>query len=153
MKQNSESNNSISSMNDTMNDTILKDIRDHDENEICTSSPNIHERTLNSLEHEWSICDIFEINESETLFTEMHMSKNEQQNIKLIKRNSDSCSSIIPRKVCCLDNQNIEQGTSIHCKNLVNNDTFYGLPNKVKELFLQIRGINSLYRKYFNYKK
>lgn len=83
------------------------------------------------------------------------MLKNEQQNInkkKLIKRNSDSCSSTIQHKVCCLDNQIIKQGTSIHCKNSVNNDTFYGLPNKAKELFLQIRGINSLYRKYFSYK-
>ena len=66
-----------------------------------------------------------------------------------MKRNSDSCSNIIQHKVCCLDNQIIKQGTSIHCKNLVN-DTFYGLPNKAKELFLQIRGINSLYGKYFS---
>lgn len=61
MLSNSKNNEFISSMNDT----ILKDIFDHDENEIYTSSPNIHERTLNSLAHEWSICDIFEINESE----------------------------------------------------------------------------------------
>ena len=61
MLSDSKNNESISSINDT----ILKDIRDHDENEIYTSSPNIHERTLNSLAHEWSMCDIFEINESE----------------------------------------------------------------------------------------
>ncbi|KOX69175.1 Helicase POLQ-like [Melipona quadrifasciata] len=206
-----------------MNDTILKDIRDHDKNEIRTSSPNTHERTLNSLAHEWSMFDIFEINGSEgetqcannkenetdlqtkvtkqnivthsqnmlnetnshwqdnkaftqldpcelkdnilvwsqitqryencfekTISTEivdsMHMPKNEQQNIKLIKRNSDNCSSTVQHKICCLDNQIIKQGTSIHSKNSVNNDTFYGLPNKVKELFLQIRSINSLYQ-------
>lgn len=193
---------------------------------MCATSPNIHEKTLNSLAHEWSSCDIFERNENdikiqyvneeeeekekdlqteivkqntstfsqnetdthwqdntflnaftqldsydvkdnvlecfkqvtqnfencleETLPTEIvgsvHVPNNEQQNVKSSKRNSIDYSNAIPHKICHLDDKIIKQSTNIHPKSSINNDTFYGLPNKAKELFLQIRGISTLYQ-------
>ncbi|XP_060824355.1 helicase POLQ-like isoform X2 [Bombus pascuorum] len=212
-----------------MDDTMLIDIEDHNESKMCATSPNIHEKTLNSLAHEWSSCDIFERNENdikiqyvvneeeeeeeeeekdlqieidkqntstfsqnetdthwqdntflnaftqldsydvkdnvlecfkqvtqnfencleETLPTEIigsvHVPNNEQQNFKSLKRNSIDYSNAIPHKICHLDDKIIKQSTNIHHKSSINNDTFYGLPNKVKELFLRIRGISTLY--------
>ncbi|XP_071878783.1 mutagen-sensitive 301 [Bombus fervidus] len=212
-----------------MDDTMLIDIEDHDESKMCATSPNIHEKTLNSLAHEWSSCDIFERNENdikiqyvvneeeeeeekekdlpieivkqntsnfsqnetdthwqdntflnaftqldsydvkdnvlecfkqvtqnfencleETIPTEfigsVHVPNNEQQNIKSLKRNSIDYSNAIPHKICHLDDKVIKQSTNIHHKSSINNDTFYGLPNKAKELFLRIRGISTLYQ-------
>ncbi|XP_033349489.1 helicase POLQ-like [Bombus vosnesenskii] len=209
-----------------MDDTMLIDIEDHDESKICATSPNIHEKTLNSFAHEWNSCDIFERNENdikiqyvvneeeekekdlqteivkqntstfsqnetdthwqdntflnaftqldsydvkdnvlecfkqvtqnfencleETLPTEIigsvHTSNNEQQNVKSLKRNSIDYSNDIPHKICHLNDKIIKQNTNIHHKSSINNDTFYGLPNKAKELFLRIRGISTLYQ-------
>ncbi|XP_050575371.1 helicase POLQ-like isoform X2 [Bombus affinis] len=209
-----------------MDDTMLIDIEDDDESKMCALSPNIHEKTLNSLAHEWSSCDIFERNENdikiqyvvneeeeekekdleteivkqntstfsqnetdthwqdntflnaftqldsydvkdnvlecfkqvtqnvencleETLPTEIissvHVTNNEQQNIKSLKRNSIDYSNAIPHKICHLNDKMTKQSTNIHRKSSINNDTFYGLPNKAKELFLRIRGISTLY--------
>ncbi|XP_033196461.1 mutagen-sensitive 301 isoform X1 [Bombus vancouverensis nearcticus] len=209
-----------------MDDTMLIDIEDHDESKMCATSPNIHEKTLNSFAHEWSSCDIFERNENdikiqyvvneeeekekdlqteivkqntstfsqnetdthwqdntflnaftqldsydvkdnvlecfkqvtqnfencleETLPTEIigsvHTPNNEQQNVKSLKRNSIDYSNAIPHKICHLNDKIIKQNTNIHHKSSINNDTFYGLPNKAKELFLRIRGISTLYQ-------
>ncbi|XP_050493111.1 helicase POLQ-like isoform X1 [Bombus huntii] len=209
-----------------MDDTMLIDIEDHDESKMCATSPNIHEKTLNSFAHEWSSCDIFERNENdikiqyvvneeeekekdlqteivkqntstfsqnetdthwqdntflnaftqldsydvkdnvlecfkqvtqnfencleETLPTEIigsvHTPNNEQQNVKSLKRNSIDYSNDIPHKICHLNDKIIKQNTNIHHKSSINNDTFYGLPNKAKELFLRIRGISTLYQ-------
>lgn len=91
----------------------------------------------------------------ETLPTEIissvHVTNNEQQNIKSLKRNSVDYSNAIPHKICHLNDKMTKQSTNIHRKSSINNDTFYGLPNKAKELFLRIRGISTLYRKYFIY--
>ncbi|XP_068988082.1 helicase POLQ-like [Bombus flavifrons] len=86
----------------------------------------------------------------ETLPTEIigsvHTPNNEQQNVKSLKRNSIDYSNAIPHKICHLNDKIIKQNTNIHHKSSINNDTFYGLPNKAKELFLRIRGISTLYQ-------
>ncbi|CAK9804907.1 Helicase POLQ-like [Anthophora plagiata] len=74
------------------------------------------------------------------------MSKNEQQNNKSLKRNLDGHSNAILSKVCCSGDKIKEQNTKIHHTNSTNNDTFYGLPKKVQELFLKIRDIKTLYK-------
>lgn len=81
----------------------------------------------------------------------IHLLKNKQQDVKFLKRYSVNYSNIIPNKICCLDNELKEQNININTS--LNNDTFYGLSNKIKELFLKIRGINTLYRKYLIYDK
>lgn len=83
----------------------------------------------------------------------IHLLKNKQQDVKFLKRYSDTVNynNIIPNKICCLDNELKEQNININTN--LNNDTFYGLSNKIKELFLKIRGINTLYRKYLIYDK
>lgn len=82
----------------------------------------------------------------------IHLLKNKQQDVKFLKRYSVNYSNIIPNKICCLDNELKEQNININTS-LINNDTFYGLSNKTKELFLKIKGINTLYRKYLIYNK
>ncbi|XP_061931996.1 helicase POLQ-like isoform X4 [Apis cerana] len=76
----------------------------------------------------------------------IHLLKNKQQDVKFLKRYSDTVNynNIIPNKICCLDNELKEQNININTN--LNNDTFYGLSNKIKELFLKIRGINTLYQ-------
>ncbi|XP_076646413.1 mutagen-sensitive 301 isoform X2 [Halictus rubicundus] len=53
----------------SMDDTILNNIGiEKGANEISSISPGVHEKTLNNFEHEWSVCDIVEINDvSESL--------------------------------------------------------------------------------------
>lgn len=84
----------------------------------------------------------------ETYVTEginsVHLLKNKQQDVKFLKRYSVNYSNIIPNKICCLDNELKEQNININTS--LNNNTFYGLSNKIKELFLKIRGINTLYQ-------
>ncbi|XP_076295876.1 helicase POLQ-like [Lasioglossum baleicum] len=47
----------------SMDDTILNNIEIGKEaNEISSISPGVHEKTLNSFEHEWSVCDIVDTN-------------------------------------------------------------------------------------------
>ncbi|CAK9809984.1 Helicase POLQ-like [Anthophora quadrimaculata] len=74
------------------------------------------------------------------------MSKNEQQNNKSLKRNLDGHSNAILSKVCCSNDKIKQQNIKIHHTNSTNNDTFYGLPKKVQELFSKIRDIKTFYK-------
>ncbi|XP_076626865.1 mutagen-sensitive 301 isoform X2 [Colletes latitarsis] len=77
----------------------------------------------------------------------MHFAINKQQNVNLLKRNMIDHSNDIPYKVHCSEDMETNE-----C--YVNNDypvstkhcAFYGLPDTVKKLFLQIRGIDKLYK-------
>lgn len=69
----------------------------------------------------------------------------EQQSPKSVKRSVAGDGIFIPNKIYCPDDKTNKQST--------NNNTFYGLPNRVKELFRKIRNISTLYRKYLNNKQ
>lgn len=67
-------------------------------------------------------------------------SKNQQQSVNSIKRNSFHPINIVSNKILRLDCDKIQDSHSL------NAGTFYGLPNKVKELYLRIRGISTFYK-------
>ncbi|KOC69610.1 Helicase POLQ-like [Habropoda laboriosa] len=76
----------------------------------------------------------------------MYLSKNEQQNNKSLKRNLVGQSNDILNKVYCSNDKINQQNIKIHHTNSTSNDTFYGLPKKVQDLFFQVRGIETLYQ-------
>lgn len=87
--------------------------------------------------------------EGSVFMENIHTSNKEHQNVKLQKRNLVQYNNVIPSKVHCSNNKKIN-GLSIDTNHStsIKDDTFYGLPKAVKKLFSQIRGINTLYRKY-----
>lgn len=79
----------------------------------------------------------------------MYMSGSNPKNANSLKRKTADCTNNIPNKTC----RSNDNGVNKQCINMHNhsikNCTFYGLPDTVKQLFLQVRGIDTLYGKYF----
>lgn len=76
---------------------MLIDIEDHDESKMCATSPNIHEKTLNSFAHEWSSCDIFESNENDIKIQYVVNEEEEEEKEKdlqteIVKQNTSTFS-------------------------------------------------------------
>lgn len=78
------------------------------------------------------------------------LSKNELQNVGSLKRNVADNSNNFPNKICCSENKELHKQHINACVMSINNNTFYGLPQTVKQLFSRIRGIDTLYSKYFH---
>ncbi|XP_076767042.1 mutagen-sensitive 301 [Xylocopa sonorina] len=76
----------------------------------------------------------------------IYLSKDNQKDVNILKRNLGDNSNDVPNKIFCLDKEIEKQNIDIRRASLVHNDRFYGLPNTVRELFLEIRGINVLYK-------
>ena len=75
----------------------------------------------------------------------MYMSGSNQQNANSLKRNILDRTNNIPNKMCrSIDNGVNKQRINLHNRS-TKNCTFYGLPDAVKQLFLQVRGIDTLY--------
>lgn len=65
----------------SINDTVLRDIEnDNDNNEMPSGSPKIHERTLNDLALESSICDMLELHENFEIESATNTSNNKDSN-------------------------------------------------------------------------
>ncbi|XP_076249291.1 mutagen-sensitive 301 [Calliopsis andreniformis] len=75
----------------------------------------------------------------------LYLSENGQNEFSL-KRNLIDHTHNIPRKTCRISEKELngqQRSTSI---TPIDNYTFYGLPNKVKEIFSKVRGIDTLYK-------
>ncbi|CAL7945074.1 unnamed protein product [Xylocopa violacea] len=76
----------------------------------------------------------------------IHLPKNNQKNVKFLKRNVVDNSNDIQNKIYCLHEEVDKRNVDVHRTSSIDNNTFYGLPNTVRKLFLEIRGINVLYK-------
>ncbi|XP_053995250.1 helicase POLQ-like isoform X1 [Hylaeus anthracinus] len=76
----------------------------------------------------------------------MHLSRNKQQNVNSLKRSVVDYNNDIPNKIYHSEDKKASElytrtysiASTKHC-------TFYGLPDRVKNIFLRIRGIEKLY--------
>ncbi|XP_017875050.1 helicase POLQ-like [Ceratina calcarata] len=102
--------------------------------------PNIKDDTLKEINKVVAIKTGNRADETNCIENTDFKSRNQQQNANSVKRNLIDPISVIPNKILHLDCDKRQDNCSL------SNDTFYGLPSKVKELLLRIRGISSLYK-------
>lgn len=82
----------------------------------------------------------------------MHLPTKKEQNMNLLKRHMIGYNNGTPNKIYCSEDKKINEcNVNTHYPISTKHCTFYGLPDMVKNLFLQIRGIDKLYSTYFIY--